>query len=185
MSSEGIEAEYLAWIGSDQFTCLGARAAARRQVTRLVEPGPIGESGTTASLHDAMREFVRNVISPDENFTTLVAIFDDGPEVDEQEFDRIFWRQLQALHDLDATSYAWAEGVSSDPESPNFSFSLIGHPFFVVGMHPAASRISRRFRRPAMAFNSHRQFDRLRAAGAYSGLKTRIRTREIDRKSVV
>lgn len=52
--------------------------------------------------------------------------------------------------------------VSSDPDDPHFSLSFGGEAFFVVGLHPNASRPARRFSRPAMIFNLHDQFEELR-----------------------
>ncbi len=38
----------------------------------------------------------------------------------------------------------WDRAVAKDTESRNFSFSLCGHPFYIVGMHPHSSRVARR-----------------------------------------
>jgi len=82
--------------------------------------------------------------------------------------------------DIDAASGArWAEGVAREPNSPDFSFSVGGAAYFVVGLHPGASRAARRFCRPALIFNPHEQFERLRADGRYYALQSIIREREI------
>lgn len=56
--------------------------------------------------------------------------------------------------------------------------SLGGHPFFVVGLHPAASRPARRFECPVLVFNSHDQFERLREDRRYEKLQSVIRERD-------
>ena len=49
-----------------------------------------------------------------------------------------------ALHALDVVQgNKWDASVSSDTQSSDFSFSLGGRAFFVVGSHPNASRLSR------------------------------------------
>ena len=73
----------------------------------------------------------------------------------------------------------WADDVATDPDDPRFSLSLGGHPFFVIGLHPLASRIARRFEAPALVFNSHRQFDRLRADGRYAKMQAATRQRDL------
>ena len=61
--------------------------------------------------------------------------------------------------------------VSADPDNARFSFSFGGRALFVVGVHPQSSRLSRRFRWPAMMFNPRAQFERLRAEGRFDRLR--------------
>ncbi len=87
--------------------------------------------------------------------------------------------QLQGLHDLDLRRGSrWASDVGRGPNDPRFSLSLAGHPFFVIGLHPGASRAARRFAWPALVFNSHRQFGQLRADGRYSKMQAATRERD-------
>lgn len=87
--------------------------------------------------------------------------------------------QLQALHRCDQRDFDWAQGVSSDPASSDFSFSIGGRAFFVVGLHPHASRLSRRSPAPCIAFNFHDQFEQLRASGKYDTMQRAIRARDV------
>ena len=71
------------------------------------------------------------------------------------------------------------------PLQPIVSVDKLGHAmsfggegFFVVGLHPRASRPARRFRVPAMVFNLHDQFERLRAEGQYGKLRSAIVARD-------
>jgi uncharacterized protein len=167
------------WINSDRFSCLGAKAAVRRKTMYGIRLGVMASEETTSSLHAALERFVVNHLNPDENFATLVAIFRGPLNLAERDFDRILWQQLSALHLIDAAKgFKWADGFSPDPESPYFAYSVAGHPFFIVGMHGQAARISRRSPWLAMAFNSHYQFQRLKESGTYAGLQRRIRRRE-------
>ncbi len=102
----------------------------------------------------------------------------------EAQFERALWTRLQALHDLDAADgIGWAEDASPDPASTQFSMSIGGAAFFVIGLHPGASRAARRFSRPAMIFNSHTQFEALRADGRYDAMQKIIRQRELRRNN--
>ena len=58
--------------------------------------------------------------------------------------------------------------------------SFGGEAFFVVGLHPHASRPARRFERPAMVFNLHDQFEQLRAQGRYDKLSKAILSRDVE-----
>ena len=95
----------------------------------------------------------------------FVALFDGPGDTSAQRLEALLWSQLQRLHELDVGRGArWSSDVSRDPADPRFSLSLAGHPFFVIGLHAGASRTARRFESPALVFNSHRQFDRLKGA---------------------
>ena len=68
--------------------------------------------------------------------------------------------------------------VSEDPHDTHFSLSFGGEAFFIVGLHPAASRPARRFSHPTLIFNLHDQFERLRAEGTYDRLRHTILQRD-------
>ena len=69
--------------------------------------------------------------------------------------------------------------VSSDIGSPYFAFSFAQQALFVVGLNPFCSRIARRFRWPAIAFNPHSQFRLMREHNTFSSMQFAIRKREI------
>tara|TARA_R110002124_G_scaffold254044_2_gene419466 strand:- start:4131 stop:4460 length:330 start_codon:yes stop_codon:yes gene_type:complete len=69
--------------------------------------------------------------------------------------------------------------VSNDPADSNFSFSIAGKAFYIVGMHPKSSRMARQAPFPAMVFNLHAQFEKLRDMNVYKRVRNRIRDRDI------
>jgi hypothetical protein len=95
----------------------------------------------------------------------------------EEEFEDAVWSTLRRLAAEDADP--WAEKVSDDPGDPRFAFSFAGTPFFVVGMHPRASRRARRTPSPTLVFNAHPQFDALRATGTFERMRDTIRRRDL------
>ena len=87
--------------------------------------------------------------------------------------------RVQSLHDKDVwRGQDYDPRVSPDPGNPHFSLSFGGEAFFIVGLHPHASRPARRFERPTLVFNLHDQFERLREAGKYEGLREKILVRD-------
>ncbi len=68
--------------------------------------------------------------------------------------------------------------MNADPDNPHFSLSFGGEGFFLVGLHPRASRPARRFSSPVFVFNLHAQFDRLREEGRYESLRSAILERD-------
>jgi FPC/CPF motif-containing protein YcgG len=83
------------------------------------------------------------------------------------------------MHDLDGTCFSWDARVSADPAHPEFSFSIGGRGFFVVGLNPRASRLARALSQPTLVFNLHEQFDELRARGEFETMKRIIRARDM------
>ena len=67
---------------------------------------------------------------------------------------------LQKLHNHDDSQ--WEPNVSEDPNDSNFSFSIKGKAFYIVGMHPESSRMARRAPYCTVVFNLHWQFEKLR-----------------------
>jgi FPC/CPF motif-containing protein YcgG len=99
----------------------------------------------------------------------------------ERRFESSMWSQLWRLHKLDVIAGNLpADDVSNDTDSPQFSLSMAGHPFFLIGLHPHASRLARRFSHPVMVFNSHRQFEKLKNDGRFEKMQTATRTRDIE-----
>jgi FPC/CPF motif-containing protein YcgG len=83
---------------------------------------------------------------------------------------------LQSLHNADDTE--WDSNVSKNPNDPDFSFSLKGKAFYVIGMHPKSSRMARQAPYCTVVFNLHGQFERLRLMGRYQTVKNKIRERD-------
>jgi FPC/CPF motif-containing protein YcgG len=57
--------------------------------------------------------------------------------------------------------------------------SIGGCGFFVVGLHPGASRDARRFWHPTMIFNLHSQFEQLRAEGRFETIRDTTIERDV------
>jgi FPC/CPF motif-containing protein YcgG len=174
--AERVREEFRAFVLDPEFPCLGARAALRHDHHLIAAYGPIATAETTAQLARDLAEFAPAAAGAE--FATCVASFVGAAPEDEAEFEALLWAQLQALHEADALG-GWAPSVSDRPEDPHFSFSFAGTAFFVVGLHPASSRLARRFGWPALVFNPREQFERLRAGGRYAGLRDQIRAREV------
>jgi len=86
----------------------------------------------------------------------------------------------QSLTNLDAENYAHDPRVDSDVASPNFSYSLKQEGFFVIGLHPGSSRVARQFKYPAIIFNPHAEFEKLRKNGRYEQMKLTVRKRDVE-----
>lgn len=110
------------------------------------------------------------------NFESLIICFKNDEFESEIAFEEALWNFLQKLHDAD--NLEWDSAVSKNPDSPNFSFSIKGKAFYIIGMHPKSSRIARRTPYCTVVFNLHSQFEKLRKMGTYQAVKRKIRRRD-------
>ncbi len=174
------EQRFEAFVQDDAFPCVGARSAFNTGRAHIASYGRLGSDDRPQlqSLCDALAAFSIAYPNPGEALATCIALFDNDVG-DEQDFEQRLWRHLQALHGCDRRDFDWALGVSKDPESSDFSFSIAGRAFFVVGLHPHASRLARRAPVPTLAFNFHNQFERLHASGKYETMQRVIRGRDV------
>jgi FPC/CPF motif-containing protein YcgG len=169
---------FRSFVTNDRFSCVGAKAAVLSGGYRFGMYDGFPSGSGTAGLARDLAAFVAELPHIDARYKSFVAAFDDV-SFDERTFERRLWEQLRMLHDADRAYFDWNGSVSNDPADPNFAFSVANHPFFIVGMHPAASRLSRRFAMPALVFNSHEQFRELKASGHFARIARSVREREL------
>jgi FPC/CPF motif-containing protein YcgG len=168
-------------ISSPKFSCLGAKAALKGGEYWLGVYDGMADDETTEALAHDLQAFSASEARRDPDDTglrTFIATFASPVCEDEQSFERLVWRQLQALHDLDRQDHGWDPTASPDTADPHFAFSVGGRAYFVVGLHAASSRWTRRFAWPTLVFNPHRQFDKLREQGKFERLRDQIRDRD-------
>jgi uncharacterized protein len=171
---------FRALVLNPQFSCVGAKSAVQTGSYRIGHYAELGSPGATAGLAQDLNTFIQEQPAMDAEFSTLVATFTGPVGTNEEEFERLLWNQLQNLHELDFRHHRWDPTVSDDPADPHFSFSFAEHSFFVVGLHPASSRFTRRFAWPTLVFNIHSQFEALRASGRFERMQDVIRKRETN-----
>lgn len=164
---------------SDSFCCIGAKTALATKNLRFGFYDKFKDPEVTQGLAHDIYEFMRERDDLSPHYTTFIAVFANDTSGCEYSFEKNLWEQLQLLHDLDAEHHEWDEKVASDPSDDHFSYSFANKSFFVVGLHPNASRTSRTFPYTALVFNSREQFDRLREDQLFEPLKAGIRKNEM------
>lgn len=174
-----VEAEFVSFVEDSSFPCLAGKGVVHRGDHTLRVYDGLGTEAAAAALAPDLGAFVRAVSTDGAGMRAFVAVFRGPAPADETAFERRLWRQLQRLHEHDDPTASWDPTVSPDPASAQFSFSFGGHALFVVGMHPASSRLSRRFAWPTLVFNPRAQFERLRSEGHFERLRALVRERDV------
>lgn len=171
---------FRAFIRQPSFSCIGAKSALAKDQLRILVARDITSAWDDLRILPELHEFARGYREDRRLFQSFVVLF-EGPDVlTEDQFERHLWDRVQSLSDKDGwLGQDYDRRVSPDPDHPHFSLSFGGEAFFVVGLHPGASRLARRFERPALVFNLHDQFERLREEGQYARLRETILTRDM------
>lgn len=160
------------------FPCVGAKAAVAQHALHFVVAADLRSAADDGRIVRQLQKFVAQTPA-DSTFISMAVLFEKTPRLDESQFESMLWERLSAFHAIDVNHHQWDPDVSSDPSSAHFSMSIGGRAFYVVGLHPGASRRARRFGCAALVFNLHSQFEALREDGRYEKLREAIGLRDV------
>jgi FPC/CPF motif-containing protein YcgG len=167
------------FIRDPPFPCVGAKSALSKGQMKIVVARDITSGWDDMRIYPALLAFAARYKRAPDLFQSFAVVFEGPGDLGEEQFERHLWARAQSLADKDCwLGQPWDQRVADDPESPHFSLSFGGEAFFIVGLHPRASRPARRFSSPALVFNLHAQFEALRAANRYEKLRTSILERD-------
>jgi FPC/CPF motif-containing protein YcgG len=174
-----LEALLIAHVEDAGFPCVGAKAALAKGTLNILACDRIDSAWDDLRIHDGLVRFAQDYRDAPALFRSFAVVFAGPCHLDESSFEAALWQRVQSLSDKDVwRGQDYDARVSHDPEDPHFSLSFGGEAFFVVGLHPNASRPARRFARPTLVFNLHDQFEALRAQGKYETMREKILVRD-------
>ncbi|AMO72435.1 hypothetical protein AZE99_11740 [Sphingorhabdus sp. M41] len=166
-------------ISQPQFPCVGAKSALARDNLKVIAGHSLDSNWDDLEIHRELLDWAREYRDSTDGLRSLAVIFDGPTDLSEAEFEKLLWDRIQSMADKDAwLGQSYDERVSADPNDPHFSLSFGGEAFFVIGLHPNASRPARRFSHPVLVFNLHDQFERLREHGKYEKMRDTILARD-------
>jgi FPC/CPF motif-containing protein YcgG len=174
-----ITREYLDYIENKEFPCVAAKAAAAKQQVHCMVATHMACPKDDHEILQFIYSFVDEYRQSGELYHSAAIIFQQPTYLKEAYFEELFWQRLQSISDMDARNFGYDKRVDIDPSSPNFSFSLKQEAFFIIGLHPESSRVTRQFKYPTLVFNPHLQFEQLRETSKYSNLKHVVRKRDV------
>ena len=177
---EFLAASFRDHIAAADFPCVGAKSALARGTLKIVAARSITSAWNDVEIHDQLLNWAFEYRREPGGLRSLAVVFEGPDHLSESAFEHAMWERLQSLADKDAwRGQVYDPDVSADPGDPHFSLSFGGEAFFAVGLHPQASRPARRFASPALVFNLHDQFAKLREEGRYERMRETIISRDV------
>ena len=167
-------------IADPLFPCVGAKSALARGSLKIITCRSLTSSWDDVRIHRELLDWAWQYRQNPEGLRSLAVVFGGPGDLSEVAFEAALWERVQSFADKDHwLGQPFDHRVSADPDDPHFSLSFGGEAFFVVGLHPNASRPARRMPFPTLVFNLHDQFERLREEGRYEKMRERILERDI------
>jgi FPC/CPF motif-containing protein YcgG len=178
-AEERLRTSFEDFVRDKGFPCVGAKSALAHGTLKTVVCWSVESGWDDVRIHRELLDWAFDYRAEPGLFRSIAFIFARPAPITEEQFEKAMWERLQSLTDKDAwLEQPYDSRVSSDPDDPHFSLSFGGEGFFVIGMHPNASRPARRFERPVLVFNLHDQFEQLRDQGKYEGIRETILKRD-------
>ena len=179
MTNPSPKSEFFDFIKDASFPCVGAKSALVQDAIETLVMSDFENESKDLALYLALLDFGENLDLDSPIVRSFAAIFAQTTVGNEIEFEAMLWNRLRLIHKLDTfMGTPWDDTTDGDPHSPKFSMSIGGTSFFIIGLHPNASRPARRFKYPTFIFNSTAQFEKLRRDGRFDKMRDIIRARD-------
>lgn len=179
IDSRQLEASLRDHVAAIQFPCVGAKSALANGTLRIEPAWSLTSAWDDVRIHQRLLEWSCEYARDPKGMRSFAVVFSQPVNLTEHEFEEAMWARLQSLADKDDwRGQTYDHRVSSDPDDPHFSLSFGNQAYFVVGMHPNASRPARRTPYPTLVFNLHDQFEVLRSSNRYERMRERILARD-------
>ena len=168
------------FIQQSDFPCVGAKSALAKGTLNVLVARDMRSNWDDRRIYDGITQVADAYRADRELFQSFAVIFEGPVNLDEKTFEHFLWARAESLTNKDTwLGESHDARVSSDPDNPHFSLSFGEEAFFIVGLHPRASRPARRFERPVLVFNLHDQFEQLREQGRYERMRSKIIERDV------
>ncbi len=170
---EGIEQDFKSFILEGNHPCMMARSVFKMENYDFHVYDQMRSEETARALLKDLQTFLDNTDLESNEYRSFAAVFPNNCFADELSFEQSLWETLQNLHDFDTEP--WDSTVSHNPDDAEFSFSLLGKAFYIIGLHPRSSRMARQAPYTTLVFNLHCQFEKLRTMGKYDKIRNLVR----------
>lgn len=178
-TSSPLAVQFRDLISASDFPCVGAKSALAKGQLNILVARDLRSNWDDKRIYEGISEIVKRYRAEKTLFQSFAVIFEGPTNLTEGEFERYLWKRAESLTNKDVWLGRSPDcRVSTNPDDPHFSLSFEEEAFFIVGMHPNASRPARRFVCPVLVFNIHDQFEQLRELGSYEKMREVIIQRD-------
>lgn len=164
-------------IRKEHFPCVMAKAVEKLGGINITTSSDILNPSEISRIHGKFVEFNENFRKHGKLSSFILACRDES-YASFSKFEEDFWSFLKNLRTFDLALFPHDPRVSNDPTHHEFSYSIGSEAFFILLLHPQSPRRSRQFKFPAIVFNPHIQFERLREKGIFKKIQNIIRTKD-------
>lgn len=155
-----------------------AKAVAQKGHLEVHETGDLCSPMEIRKVQEKLYHFIDLFRQNPERLSSFILVAHDKSLESFNSFEKEFFHFLKQLHYEDKTLYPHDPLVSSNVEDNRFSYSIKSEAFFLVALHPDSPRWSRRFKHPAIVFNPHIQFEKMREKKIFEKIKNIIRAKD-------
>lgn len=180
MMMENVTEQFKEMIFHKTFPCVAAKDALNKGNIEIFTAGHLACPHDDERIIEFIYGFTKRFRDREKGFHSAVILFPLTNPLNEEQFEMLLFQRLKALRTIDAKKFKYDPRVSDDPESENFSFSLMEEAFFIIGLHPGSSRPARQSSVPAIVFNPHVQFEELREKELYGKMRAIVRKRDLE-----
>lgn len=170
--------EVLNFIQSSSFPCIMAKAAVRTGYIEIQNIPDIKTPQNIAMARSMLYSFIDHFRLNQNKLSSFILQIEDEALTCFNQFETSFYAFLREIYQKDKIQYPHDPRVSADIYDSRFSFSLKSEAFFIVALHPESPRWARRFKSPAIVFNPHIQFEKLREKNLFHKIKNIIRSKD-------
>lgn len=164
--SKQVEIEIKKLLSQKNYPCTPALRSFNRGEYQVGLYKKFGSGYHWKELRQDLLFFIKKQKETNSPYLTFWAVY-ENLDMDEVDFEANLWNELSHLTSEELKGIDWPMGDSSNPNDRKFSFCIEGEPFFVVGLHPKASREARKFKWPVLVFNLFSQFELLKIQGVF------------------
>lgn len=172
-----MQEELRQFIQSSSFPCIMAKAVAKTGLLKVATVENLTPDQYPFILQQ-LWDFTDELRTDEDRLSSFTLVLKDPSLHDFKAFEKRFWELISCLHQMDKEHFPHDPRVSSDPRDERFGYSIKAEAYFLVALHPQSPRWARRFKHPAIVFNPHRQFEKLREKRIFKKVRDIIRHKD-------
>src|SRR5690606_36655260 len=111
------------------FPCVAAKDALQKGRIEIFTATHLACPNDDAAILNFIYDFTKKFRQSEPGFHSAVILFPMTPPMEEKQFELYLFQRLAALRKMDEANYTYDNRVSENPESAQYSFSLMKEAF--------------------------------------------------------